>query len=96
MPAASKRQAKPSSKHQAPNNRDSSKDIEREFHNRLDFEERQQASDYLSKMHEQIDMELDVAAKRALLKVGYFVDPCVPTVYGALSSLTTTCTPTLN
>ena len=45
------------------------KQVEREFHNNLDFSERAQASDYLSQMHEKVDLELEAASKRGLLKV---------------------------
>ncbi len=45
------------------------KDTERLYHNKLDFEERNQASDYLERMHQKVDGELDVAAKRALMQV---------------------------
>ena len=45
------------------------KQVEREFHNALDFSERAQASDYLSRMHDQVDTELEAASKRGLLKV---------------------------
>ena len=45
------------------------KETEREFHNRLDFEERAQASDYLASLHESVDAQLESAAKRALLQV---------------------------
>ena len=47
----------------------SAKQVERGFHNKLDFEERAQASEYLERMHEQIDDELGSAAKRALMQV---------------------------
>ena len=57
--------SKPASRSPAP----TVKEQERAFHAKLDFEERAQAANYLSKVHGEVDRELAGAAKRSLLQV---------------------------
>ena len=49
-------------------------DLERSYHNRLDFEERAQASSYLTELHSSLDDQLESAAKRALLNTNMTIE----------------------